>query len=64
MTKEFNVNDLMEPIQSAPHQVKKIIELVLQAEKDKLSQEKPQVKSDIIKIIKEVVNEATIDSAM
>jgi len=35
MTKEPSMNDVQEPITSAPSEVRQIIEQVLQAEKDK-----------------------------
>lgn len=55
MAKESNASDVMKPIRSAPPKVKKVIEKVLELENDKLYQDKPQVKADILKIIKEVV---------
>lgn len=63
MTQDYsNVNDANELFQSASPKVQEVIKQVLAAESDKLYQEKPQVKADIIRIIKEVVNEDTIDS--
>lgn len=63
MTQDYSdVNDAKELFQSASPEVQEVIKQVLLAEGDKLYQEKPQVKADILRIIKEVVNENTIDS--
>jgi len=45
----------LEPLESASPEVKEIIKLVLRLEGDKLHQQKPHINSDIIKIIKEVI---------
>ena len=56
MTSEPGINDVQEPITSAPPEVRKIIERVLQAEKDKLYMKIPRnINDDILKIVKEAV---------
>lgn len=55
MTKESNVSDAMEPIRNAPPKVRKVIEEVIKLESDKLFQDKPHLKAEILKIVKEVV---------
>lgn len=49
------VIDPMEPLETAPPEVKKIIRRVLQLERDRLYQRRPQVNSDITQIVKEEV---------
>jgi len=56
MTKEPSMNDVQEPITSAPSEVRQIIEQVLQAEKDKLYMKFARnINDDILKIVKEAV---------
>lgn len=56
MTHELSMNDVQAPITLAPPEVRKIIERVLQAEKDKLYMKIPRnINDDILKIIKEEV---------
>jgi len=56
MTYGQSMNDVQEPITSAPPEVRQIIERVLQAEKDKLYMKVPRnINDDILKIIKEEV---------
>ncbi len=56
MTSEPVMNDVQEPITSAPKEVRQIIERVLQAEKDKLYMKIPRnINDDILKIVKEEV---------
>ncbi|MGK7873877.1 MAG: hypothetical protein AB4426_11360 [Xenococcaceae cyanobacterium] len=56
MTSEPNINNVQEPITTAPTEVREIIERVLQLEKDKLYLKNPRnINDDILKIIKEVV---------
>lgn len=51
-----DLNNVQEPITSAPPEVRRIIERVLQAEKDKLYMKIPRnINDDILKIIKEEV---------
>ena len=51
-----SMNDVQEPITSAPPEVRQIIERVLQAEKDKLYMKIPRnINDDILKIVKEAV---------
>nr|WP_199299581.1 MULTISPECIES: hypothetical protein [unclassified Coleofasciculus] len=56
VTKEPYLNDVQEPITTAPSEVYQIIERVLQAEKDKLYMKQPRnINDDILTIVKEVV---------
>ncbi len=49
------LNNIQEPITTAPPEVKQIIGRVLQLEKDRLYKKTPRINDDILKIIKEVV---------
>lgn len=50
------MDDVQEPITNAPPGVRKIIEQVLQVEKDKLYMRNPRnINDDILKIVKEEV---------
>ena len=52
----INLNDVQEPITSAPPEVRRIIERVLQTEKDRLYMKSPRnINDDILKIVKEEV---------
>lgn len=63
MTTDYSdVNDEKELLESASPEVRDVMRRVAQVENDKISQEKPRLKEDILKIIKEVINENTIDS--
>jgi hypothetical protein len=63
MTQNYSdINDEKELLANASITVREVMKRVLQAESDKLYQDKPHIKADIINIIKEVVNEANIDS--
>ncbi|MFB8788311.1 MAG: hypothetical protein U7123_05550 [Potamolinea sp.] len=56
MTEEPNINDVQEPITNAPPEIRRIIERVLQTEKDKLYMKAPRnINDDILKIIKEEI---------
>lgn len=56
MTKEPSINDVQEPITNAPPEIRRIIERVLQTEKDKLYMKAPRhINDDILKIIKEEI---------
>lgn len=56
MTEEPSINDVQEPITNAPPEIRRIIERVLQTEKDKLYMKAPRnINDDILKIIKEEV---------
>lgn len=56
MTKELNMTDVQEPIATAPPEVRRIIERVLKAERDKLYMKNPRhINDDILTIIKEEV---------
>ena len=63
MTQNYsNINDEKELLANASITVREVMKRVLQAESDKLYQDKPHIKADIINIIKEVVNETNINS--
>jgi hypothetical protein len=56
MSDEGSMDDIQEPIASAPPEIREIIERVLQAEKDKLYMRIPRnINDDILKIIKEAI---------
>ena len=56
MNQATNITDIQAPITTAPPEVQKIIERVLEAEKDKLYMKSPwNINDDILKIIKEEV---------
>jgi hypothetical protein len=56
MTEEPSINDVQESINSAPPEIRRIIERVLQTEKDKLYMKAPRhINDDILKIIKEEI---------
>jgi len=56
MTQNINMQDVQRPITSAPPEVRRIIERVLKAEKDKLYMKTPRfINDDILAIIKEEV---------
>ncbi|MGD1704945.1 hypothetical protein [Dapis sp. BLCC M229] len=52
---QSKLNDIQEPITTAPSEVKQIIGRVLQLEKDRLYKKTPRINDDILKIIKEAV---------
>jgi len=52
---QSKLNDIQEPITTAPPEVKQIIGRVLQLEKDRLYKKTPRINDDILKIIKEAV---------
>lgn len=56
MNQELTIQEVQEPITTAPPEVRQIIERVLQAEKDKLYMKYPKnINDDILKIVKEAV---------
>lgn len=56
MNQPIEINNIQQPITSAPPQIQQIIHRVLQAEKDKLYMKFPRnINDDILKIIKEEV---------
>lgn len=56
MTQESTSKKVMEPIDSAPPEIKKLIQRVLKAENDKLHTKQPRgINDDILRIIKEEV---------
>lgn len=56
MNQEQSIQDVQEPITSAPPEIRQIVERVLQAEKDKLYMKIPRyINDDILKIIKEAI---------
>ena len=53
---EDNLDQVQEPINTAPPEIRAIIEQVLQLEKDKLYQRSPRgINDDILTIIKSVI---------
>lgn len=62
MTQEIKINDPAALINDAPPLVKEVLKEVIKLEREKIFQEKPQVKSDIVNIIKRIVNENSINS--
>ncbi|MGD1713453.1 hypothetical protein [Dapis sp. BLCC M172] len=52
---QSKLNNIQEPITTAPPEVKQIIGRVLQLEKDRLYKKTPRINDDILKIIKEAV---------
>lgn len=56
MSDEGSMDEIQEPIASAPPEIRQMIERVLQAEKDKLYMRIPRhINDDILKIIKEAI---------
>ena len=56
MTKETNIDDVQEPITSAPEEVRQIIEQVWQLEKNRLDKKiNSHINDDILAIVKEAV---------
>lgn len=51
-------HDPMEPLRREPSEVRNIIERVLRLEAERLFQERPHVNDDILRIVKEVVNDS------
>lgn len=49
------MKDVQEPIVKAPSDVQRIIKRVLEAEREKLYQDKPHLIADVVAIIKEEV---------
>jgi hypothetical protein len=63
MTQNYgDIDDDQELFTNVSVEVQSVIEQVVKAESDKLYQDKPNIKSDILRIIKEVVNENNINS--
>jgi hypothetical protein len=56
MTKEYNIDDVQEPIINAPIEVRQIIERVWQIEKSRLDKKlNSHINDDILAIVKEAV---------
>ena len=55
--------DPMEPLKRDPAEVRDIIARVLTLEAERLFQERPHINDDILRIIKEVVNDSPRTSA-
>lgn len=55
--------DPMEPLRRDPAEVRGIITRVLKLEAERLYQERPHINDDILRIIKEVVNDSPRTSA-
>ena len=51
-------HDPMEPLRREPSEVRSIIERVLRLEAERLFQERPHLNDDIVRVIKEVVNDS------
>jgi len=51
-------HDPMEPLRREPIEVRSIIERVLRLEAERLFQERPHLNDDILRIIKEAVNDS------
>ena len=47
--------DPMQPIRTAPPEVRQIIERVLRLERERLYEDKPHLNADVLRIIKEEV---------
>ncbi len=63
MTQNYSdINDEKELLENASITVREVMKRVIEAEEEKLYQERPHIKADIIRIIKEAVNETNIDS--
>lgn len=56
---EADVVDPMEPLRRDPAEVRDIISKVLKLEAERLFQERPHINDDILRIIKEVVNDSS-----
>lgn len=54
----IDTQDPMEPLRREPAEVRNIIERVLKLEAERLFQERPHINDDILRIIKEVVNDS------
>lgn len=54
---------VQEPIDAAPAAVKRIVERVLAAERDKLYLDRPHLINDVVTIIKEEIREGEADLA-
>lgn len=50
-----SLNNVQEPIDNAPPEVKEIIERVLELEREKMAKKNSRINDDILRIIKEVV---------
>ncbi|MDE2627329.1 MAG: hypothetical protein KGL99_09285 [Burkholderiales bacterium] len=51
-------HDPMEPLRREPSEVRNIIQRVLKLEAERLFQERPHINDDILRIIKETVNDS------
>lgn len=55
MTQTPSQQDIEAPITTAPPEVEKIIRAVIQLEKENLAGEKPRIRGDVLKIVKDNV---------
>ena len=55
MTRNPSQEDIEEPITSAPPEVEKIIREVIRLEKANLAGDRPRIRADVLKIIKDIV---------
>jgi molybdenum cofactor biosynthesis enzyme MoaA len=55
MTQNPSHEDIEEPITSAPPEVEKIIREVIRLEKANLAGDRPRIRADVLKIVKDIV---------
>lgn len=55
MTQTPSQQDIEAPIKTAPPEVEKIIREVIKLERENLAGEKPRIRADVLKIIKDAV---------
>ncbi|RZM79148.1 hypothetical protein [Leptolyngbya iicbica] len=55
MTQNPSQQEIEEPITTAPPEVEKIIREVIKLERENLAGEKPRIRGDVLKIIKDTV---------
>jgi hypothetical protein len=53
-----DLQDPMEPLRREPSEIRNIIERVLKLEAERLYQERPHINDDVLRIIKEAVNDS------
>jgi hypothetical protein len=53
-----DLQDPMEPLRREPIEIRNIIERVLKLEAERLYQERPHINDDVLRIIKEAVNDS------
>jgi molybdenum cofactor biosynthesis enzyme MoaA len=55
MTQNPSQEDIEEPITSAPPEVEKIIREVIRLERANLAGDRPRIRADVLKIVKDIV---------